>query len=67
MTKYHVSNIVYSFLSAVSLGSRVPKLSEKFRLDFNIDLQSRFYTKCITILFGDTGPSNYFQEYVSNV
>ena len=42
--------IFFHFLSAVSLGSRVSKTSEKFRLDCKIDFQNIIYTKCIHII-----------------
>ena len=55
--KIHVSNILYHFLSAVSLGSRALKMSEKFRLDCNMDFQNTFYTKCTNIIIDSIGPS----------
>ena len=53
----HVSNIFYHFHFAVSLGNRVSKISNKFRLDHKIGFQNMFYTKCINDIIDSIGPS----------
>ena len=45
------------FSSAVSLGSRASKMSEKNRPDRKIDFQNTFNTKCINIVIDSIGPS----------
>ena len=45
------------FFSAVSLGSKASKMSDKFRLDPKIGFQNTFYTKCINVITDINGPS----------
>ena len=54
--KILVSNIFDHFLSAVSLGNKVSKMSKKFRLDRKIGFRNTFYTKCINVIIDSIGP-----------
>ena len=54
--KILVSNIFYHSRFAVSLGNKVSKMSEKFRLDRMICFQNTFYTKCINVIIDSIGP-----------
>ena len=55
--KILVSNVFYHFLFAVSLGNKVSKMSENFRLDRKIGFRNTFYTTCINVIIDSIGPS----------
>ena len=57
-------NIFYHVLSAVSLGSRDSKMSEKFRLFCKADFQNMFNTKGINIIFDSIGPSKFQGAFI---
>ena len=41
-------------------------MSEQFRLDRKIGFQNMFYTKCINVIIGSTGPSIILRSICSN-